>query len=44
MVAKAVGAKPQGPFTEAAAMLMWRIMRLRAGLNAKTPAERPATA
>jgi hypothetical protein len=44
MVAKAVGAKPQGPLTEAAAMLMWRIMRLRAGLDAKTPAERPATA
>jgi len=31
MVAKAVGAKPQSRITEAAAAVMWRIFRLRAG-------------
>jgi hypothetical protein len=31
MVAKAIGAKPQGRTTEAAAALMWHVFRLRAG-------------
>lgn len=31
MVAKAIGAKPQGRMTAAAAALMWRIFRFRAG-------------
>lgn len=35
MVAKAIGANPQGRTTEAAAALMWRIMRLRAGIPAR---------
>jgi hypothetical protein len=39
MVAKAIGADPQSRITEAAAALMWRILRMRAGLiAAKTPA------
>ncbi|HSC19321.1 MAG TPA: ferritin-like domain-containing protein [Rhizomicrobium sp.] len=33
MVAKAVGAKPQGRATELAAALMWRVLRFRAGLS-----------
>ena len=33
MVAKAIGAKPQSRTTEAAAALMWRLLRLRAGLT-----------
>ncbi len=33
MVAKAVGASPQSRMTEAAAVLAWRVMRLRAGLS-----------
>jgi hypothetical protein len=37
MVAKAVGAKPQSRTTEAAAALMWRFLRLRAGFTG--PAE-----
>lgn len=33
MVAKAVGAKPQSWATDAAAAVMWRVLRLRAGLS-----------
>jgi hypothetical protein len=36
MVAKAIGADPQSRITEAAAALMWRILRMRAGLIAGT--------
>jgi len=36
MVAKAIGADPQSRLTEAAATLMWRILRMRAGLIAGT--------
>lgn len=39
MVAKAVGAKPQSRFTEAAATLMWQTLRIRAGLTDKARAE-----
>jgi rubrerythrin len=39
MVAKAVGASPQSRITEAAATLMWRILRFRAGLSATTRAK-----
>lgn len=35
MVAKAIGAAPQSRTTEAAASLMWRVLRLRAGLALK---------
>jgi hypothetical protein len=40
MVAKAIGAKPQSRITEAAASLMWRALRVRAGLS-KAPALLP---
>ncbi|HEX4533997.1 MAG TPA: ferritin-like domain-containing protein [Rhizomicrobium sp.] len=35
MVAKAVGADPQGRLTDIASRLMWRMMRMRAGLSAR---------
>ncbi len=35
MVAKAIGASPQSRMTEAAATLVWRMLRVRAGLSAK---------
>jgi hypothetical protein len=34
MVAKAVGADPQGRLTRAASTLLWRVLRMRAGLRA----------
>lgn len=41
MVAKAVGADPQGRMTRVAGAFLWRVMRLRAGL-ARKPAMAPA--
>lgn len=38
MVAKAIGAKPQSRITDAAAALMWRVLRFRAGLAATAEA------
>ncbi|HEX3808669.1 MAG TPA: hypothetical protein VHW02_03120 [Rhizomicrobium sp.] len=35
MVAKAVGADPQGRLTDIASRLMWRMLRMRAGMSAK---------
>jgi hypothetical protein len=43
MVAKAIGASPHSRLTEAAAVLTWRVMRLRGGLRAGAPRE-PAPA
>ena len=36
MVSKAVGADPQGHLTKAAGMLLWRVLRFRAGLSGVT--------
>jgi hypothetical protein len=44
MVAKAIGAAPQSRMTEAAASLMWRVLRLRAGLALKMTAGETVTA
>ncbi len=33
MVSKAVGADPQGRMTRLAGTLLWRMLRVRAGLN-----------
>jgi rubrerythrin len=42
MVAKAVGADPQGRIAKLAAALLWRMMRMRAGLSLKANAEAAA--
>jgi rubrerythrin len=36
MVSKAIGADPQGRLTKAAGMLLWRVLRVRAGLSGVT--------
>ena len=38
MVAKAVGAAPQGPFAKLAGTVLWHFLRLRAGLTGSVPA------
>ncbi len=35
MVAKAIGADPQGALTRLASSLIWRLLALRAGLTAR---------
>jgi hypothetical protein len=42
MVAKAIGASPQGRLTELAARFVWRMLRIRAGLSARAAASVPA--
>ena len=44
MVAKAIGADPQSRLTDIAARLMWRMLRIRAGLSAATTREAPVSA
>jgi rubrerythrin len=44
MVAKAIGAHPQSRLTEIAARLMWRMLRIRAGLSTRALREVPASA
>ncbi len=42
MVAKAIGADPQSRLTDAAGALLWRVLRLRAGLSKRALAHAPA--
>lgn len=42
MIAKAVGADPNGRLTQAAGAVAWRALRMKAGLNARATASRAA--